>query len=175
MNKSLIDEEGEIWVDIPNYEGIYKISNYGRVKRLIGYKARKCRILSWCYHKKYIMVTLSKNAVHNRIMVHIMVAKLFLTNEYNYPQVLHIDNNPSNPRFDNLKWGTQSMNISEAYEQGRMGGEKSGRAVVNNEIVRQMKEKLNQGVGCRTVAKMFNVSSGCVFSIKQGKTWYKIK
>lgn len=47
--------------------------------------------------------------------VHILVAKAFLSNPNNYPIVMHKDNNKSNPRLDNLEWGTVSENTRNAY------------------------------------------------------------
>ncbi len=170
-NKSLIDEDGEIWVDIPGYKGVYTISNYGRVKRLAGFMAIKNRILAWCYHKGYIMVTLSVNAKHNRIMVHIMVANLFIANPNNYPQVLHVDNNPSNPRFDNLIWGTQSMNIIQAHKQNRMGGEKHGNSVLNIKIAAEIKKDLQRGETVLSISRNRNIPRATIYNIVYGKTW----
>lgn len=170
-NKRIENEKDEIWKIIPGYEKIYVISNHGRVKRLKGFKAKEDRILSWNWHKGYLMVTLCKNNQHNRIMVHIMVAKLFVPNPCHYSQVCHKDNNPSNPSFENLKWGTQSINIRDAHEQRRMGGEKHHNSILNIKKVRKIKEALAKGETLTTLSRKYCVGKCCISNIKTGKTW----
>lgn len=109
----------EIWKIIPGYGGFYKISNFGRVKRLITKYSPKERVLKWGYGRGYVLATLSKYAEKKRIIVHRMVARLFVPNPKKYPCVLHKDDDKGNPRCDNLFWGTQSDNIRDCHRKGR--------------------------------------------------------
>jgi hypothetical protein len=115
----------EIYKDIPNYEGLYMISNKGNVKSLPkgdGNGAR-VRILKSDLHGnsvKYLRVTLSKNGVTKRISIHRMVATVFIPNPDNKPCVNHIDNNGMNNNVNNLEWCTPKENMSHAAKQGRM-------------------------------------------------------
>lgn len=111
--------EGEIWKDINGYEGIYKISSYGRVMSLErnvkcplnGVRHIQSRIISNNIDKKgYHYTHLIKNGTRNRMAIHRLVALAFIPNPYNYPQIDHIDTNPSNNHISNLRWCTSSMN-----------------------------------------------------------------
>ena len=119
----------EIWKDIKGFEGLYQVSNLGRVKsldRLVwsGHTTyvRKSQILCSYKRHKYDRVRLYKNAKGTQISLHRLVAEAFIPNPNNYPMVLHKDDIQSNNKVDNLMWGTQSMNTKQAYENGRKMG-----------------------------------------------------
>ena len=107
----------EIWKDIDGYEGLYQISNLGRVKSLPRErKTRSCyitkeKILKQTKNRNgYWGITLHKDYKLKTIAVHILVAKAFVDNPNNYPIVNHKDENPSNPKVDNLEWCTVAYN-----------------------------------------------------------------
>ena len=98
----------EIWKDIEGYDGMYQVSNLGRVK---SFKNCKERILSSGTTKKnYKFVILSKNDIRKNFQVHRLVAMTFLPNPDNLPQVNHKDENPSNNNLENLEWCTAKYN-----------------------------------------------------------------
>ena len=113
----------EIWKDIIGYEGLFQISNKGRIKRLasIGIYKKSEKILNTNYTDKfgYKRVSLLKNGTYNTFGIHRLVAQAFLPNPNNYPVVMHLDNNPSNNCVDNLKWGTQLQNVLQCVADGR--------------------------------------------------------
>lgn len=120
----LLNEE---FRDIVGYEGLYQISNYGRVKSL---KIRnsvnihnQTKILKQCESKfGYYIVNLSNKSQR----VHRLVALTFIPNLENYYCVNHIDGNKHNNKVDNLEWCTSSYNNYEAYRLGlRQGGFKN--------------------------------------------------
>ena len=119
----------EIWKDIQGYEGLYQVSNLGRVKslgrfiesRLKGvdkvWKAE--RILKTCKRTNgYIGVGLRKNGKGKNFNIHRLVAIAFLDNPENKPQVNHIDGNKKNNNVSNLEWVTNSENQKHAYKHG---------------------------------------------------------
>lgn len=111
----------EIWRDIPGYEGLYQISNCGRVKalpKLQGYIMRSERILTPVVCKGYLIVHLSKNGIVKNTLVHRLVAETFIDNPDNLPVVNHIDGNKQNPKVNNLEWVTQSENVKHAFKLG---------------------------------------------------------
>lgn len=129
----------EIWRDIEGYEGLYQVSNLGRVKsveRFVAYKdgriyKYKSQIKKQLIDstKQYWIVCLSDNRKNPRkkiFYVHILVAKAFLPNPNNYPLVMHIDqknlryDNECNNFVDNLKWGTPKQNASQDVVRKRM-------------------------------------------------------
>lgn len=109
----------EIWKPVVGYEGVYEVSNLGRVKSLprwhengrCGYMT-KGKILKQRLNKGYLCVTLIQNNKRKHCDVHRLVAKAFIPNPNNYPCVNHKDENPNNPRWDNLEWCTVAYNNS---------------------------------------------------------------
>ena len=106
----------EIWKDIKDYEGLYQISNYGRVKSLPRMmKSRKCEEIiktPSVLPKGYLKVSLCKNGKIKYFFIHRLVAEAFIPNENNYPCVNHKDCNTSNNNVHNLEWVTYEENNS---------------------------------------------------------------
>lgn len=105
------DADPETWRDIPGWEGIYQISNLGRVKSCKVIPSGKVMRLS---NKTgdYIRIVLQKKGRKNEThLVHRLVAKLFLPNPSNLPIVNHKDGNKQNNSVSNLEWCTNSYNV----------------------------------------------------------------
>lgn len=112
----------EIWKDIKGYEGLYQISDLGRVKRLEGKRydrnqILKERIVKTTYPKNgwYPYLSLCKNGVYKNFHIHRLVAEAFIPNPSNYPCVNHIDGNKQNNDISNLEWCTFQHNNIEAF------------------------------------------------------------
>lgn len=108
-------EMQEIWKDIKNYEGLYQVSNYGKVKSFPrkGTQAKEERILKVSYtYNGYERVNLCKNNKNKLYLVHRLVAETFILNPNEYPQINHIDENKQNNKVNNLEWCTRSYNIN---------------------------------------------------------------
>lgn len=118
----------EIWKDIEGYEGLYQVSNLGRVKscqKVVrskgGFRRLQSKILSPQTNKKrnfYFFVRLQKNGKAKPFFVHRLVACAFIQNPKNLPQVNHKDGNKRNNLVENLEWCTASGNIQHAYSNG---------------------------------------------------------
>lgn len=106
----------EIWRDIKEYEGLYQVSNIGRVKSLFRYK----KILKLYKDKDgYLYVKLYKNKKAQHSFVHRLVAEAFVENLYSKPIVNHKDFNRENNIIDNLEWCTEKENINYSSNIGR--------------------------------------------------------
>lgn len=114
---------GEIWKDIAGYEGLYQVSNVGRVRSLKRsvfvrnrnkYKTLKGSIKTGCYELKngYHVVSLYKDGIGKRFFTHRLVAVAFLENPLNLPQVNHKDENKKNNSVDNLEWCDAKYNTN---------------------------------------------------------------
>lgn len=105
----------EIWKDVIGYEGIYQVSNLGRVKSL-----DRDVLCNGRYHKHikgqtlkgsigrygYLRVSLCRKSVD----IHILVARVFVENPHNYTDVNHKDENKLNNKADNLEYCTKEYN-----------------------------------------------------------------
>lgn len=103
----------EQWKDIEGYEGLYMISNLGRVKSLNYNNTKKEKILkSGDNGLGYKFVNLSKNNKIKRYYVHRLVALAFIPNDdiENKTVVNHKDENPRNNHVENLEWCTIEYN-----------------------------------------------------------------
>lgn len=104
----------EIWKNIENYEGIYQVSNKGRVKSLNYLRTGKERILKSAPYDKYghQQVQLCKNCVRTFKTVHRLVAEAFIPNPDNKPCIDHINCDPTNNYVENLRWCTTKENCN---------------------------------------------------------------
>lgn len=102
MEKKYINE---IWKPIKGYEGLYEVSNLGRIKSLNYNHTGKEKILKPTKDRYgYLQVTLCKNNIKKQYTVHRLVAEAFIDNPDNLPQVNHKDENKQNNNVDNLEW-----------------------------------------------------------------------
>lgn len=120
-------KSNEIWKPIPNFEGLYEVSNLGRVKRLDkyincrNYKKRllKEKIMKPIRHRDgYNYVRLYNNKKIKIVSVHRLVAETFISNLENKSQINHIDGNKTNNNVNNLEWVTPKENIQHAIKNG---------------------------------------------------------
>ena len=108
-----------IWRDIEGYEGLYQVSNEGRIKSLKRHHVRNDRILKQSKDKdKYKRVDLRKDNVSAIKRVNRLVAKAFIPNPNNYPVVNHKDENKENNSVDNLEWCSISYNNDYGSRNG---------------------------------------------------------
>lgn len=103
--------ESENWKEIDGYDGMYQVSDLGRVRSL---KFGKVRVLraSKCING-YLMVGLWKDGKQNSVSVHRIVASAFIENDdESKNQVNHKDENKQNNRVSNLEWCTAQYNVN---------------------------------------------------------------
>ena len=119
----------EIWKDIIGFEGIYEISNLGRIRRI-----KTGRILStrrtdgW-----YITVTLYKDKKRYGKSLHRLVAETFVPNHYNLPEVNHIDEDKINNRADNLEFCDRKYNNNYGSRMDKIRDTKLKNGHINEE------------------------------------------
>jgi hypothetical protein len=119
----------EVWKDIEGFEGLYQISNYGRVRSVDRYIIHKGKTSTWKQFKKgkiinpvlddkgYYIVRLKKDKKYHK-KVHRLVAEHFLPRVEGKDYVNHKDGNKLNNHVDNLEWCTFLENIQHAYSMG---------------------------------------------------------
>lgn len=113
----------EEWRDVIGFEGLYQVSNLGRVKGLdrlvdtninnVDKRISKGKLLKPQFNNKgYKRVNLCKNGTFKSVFVHRLVAEAFIPNPNNYPVVNHKDENKQNNCVENLEWCTQKYNMN---------------------------------------------------------------
>lgn len=118
----------EIWKDVKGYEGLYKVSNTGKVYSIISNKILK----SPTCKTGYCIVVLWKNKKPRSFRLHRIVAENFLSNKNDYPVVNHKDGDKTNNKLDNLEYCTYSYNEKHAYKNGLK--EPRGKAILQYDL-----------------------------------------
>lgn len=171
----------EEWRDIVGYEGLYQVSNLGRIKNI---RTPVCSdrgndLTEICLVKPSLQklkrnyfryrVNLWKENKPKTFKVHRLVATAFILNPLNKPQVNHIDNNPLNNNVKNLEWCTILENMEHSKKQGRMNvGRKNGMNKFSEQTIQQiLLSKENKSL----LSKKYNISISYINSLKRGTNW----
>lgn len=99
----------QIWKNINGYQGLYQVSNIGRIKTTTNHYWHR-QIIRKPKIRKYAEIPLVLNGKTKWFMVHRLVAQAFIPNPQNKPQINHKDGNKLNNSVDNLQWCTESEN-----------------------------------------------------------------
>lgn len=175
-----MENEIEIWKDIAGYEGLYQVSNFGRVRSLkrvfidtIGRTRHFNEIILNPKLKNgsnYLIVSLYKHIDHKHISkdyhIHRLVAKAFIPNPDNLPQINHKDENKLNNRIDNLEWCTQEYNLNYGTRLKRLAKSKSKPVlcVETGIIYPSINEASKMTNICRTsISKVLNKKTPAVY------------
>lgn len=96
----------EIWKEIVGFEGLYWVSNFGRIKS-------KRKIRKICTSKcGYSVVNLSNSKTFKKFYIHRLVASAFINNPNNYNEINHKDENKTNNSVENLEWCDRNYNCT---------------------------------------------------------------
>jgi len=179
-NTSLISMVGEEWKDVVGWEGVYCVSNYGRVKSLgrivEGGRSRKQKVKEvikkqWLLNG-YPAVTLNRGKYKTNITCHLLVAKAFIPNPLNKAHVNHIDLNKLNPNVSNLEWCTPSENVLHAIKNGRV---RIGVNKVNSKLsVSDVMFIVNSNETSGVLSSKFNIAKSSIKAIRNGRSYTNI-
>lgn len=170
--------QGEVWKSVVGYEGIYEVSNMGRVKsltRVIINKGRPCCLKEIILktpvgNRGYPVV----NLMGKSATVHRMVANAFLPNPDNKPEVNHLDGSKTNNRVENLEWNTGTENQIHSYATGlRISAKLSDRYNAKPIRVYDLAGKFIGEYGCLTLAaKDLGLLCSGISNVLNGRTKY---
>jgi hypothetical protein len=155
-NLSLVDIEGEEWMDVVGYEGLYRISNMGRV-----FIVKKGVMMTLKNNKGYKYVSLSKNDKKKQFAVYRLVAIHFIPNPNNLPEVNHKWGIIWDNRASELEWYTHGDNMRHAYSMGLNNNFKISIPQANEIRAKYVPIKYNY----RMLAEEYGVSIGIVLLI----------
>lgn len=135
-----MENQEEVWKDVPGYNGVYQASNLGNIRsvRMIGIKntnlkRQKIKILRLIENSGYKRINVSVNSNKKWKLVHRMVLSAFVPNPHNLPFVNHKDGVRGNNHIDNLEWCTAKENQRHRFDTlGQVG---VGRKLKKEDIV----------------------------------------
>lgn len=186
MEKENKFEIEEIWKDIPCYEGLYQVSNFGNV-RSITFRNCKCtknriKNLKLTFDKRnYLRVSLYKKGKMNTFQVHRLVALTFMPDKSNFKsmpeedrnkinldklEVNHKDEISNNNKLENLEWCTRAYNSHYATGIKRMGIAHRKEVIqktIDNNIIRKWNS-------IKEASESLNICNVAIFNCCKGKS-----
>jgi len=174
----------EIWKEIKGYEGLYEVSNYGRVKNANGLILKPGD-----NGRGYMFVNLKHTGLSKSFYVHRLVCIHFLENPNNKPDVNHKDCNKSNNHVDNLEWVTKEENMRHASNNGLLytseyqkmrtsianRGESQKNSKLTEDDVLEIRRLHSEGLTHKQIAmEIGKVKRQCIGYIVNRKTWRHI-
>ncbi len=177
-----IDLPNEIWKDVVGYDGLYMISNMGRLRSLPrltmacsgGWFYTKDILISQATSKGYKLAALQIDGNRQTKSVHIMVGESFVPNPENKPYINHKNGVKSCNIYNNLEWSTQAENVRHAFKNGLVGarnGEKSPVSKLKEENILEIRKREYDN---NELAMKFNVTPQCINAVLKHKTWTHI-
>jgi len=170
------------------FEGKYTVNEYGEINSLPRTakhntpnnirKVPEKKIAYWYNHRGYAMVSLHLDGKKIGIPVHIIVAKAFIPNPHNKPEVNHIDGIKTNNHYSNLEWNTRQENQTHSIEV--LGKHHAGEAHYNAKLtceqVIEMRRLFATGDYSKAeIGRMFGVHKNHAIKTISGKIWKTLK
>lgn len=173
----------EVWKDIKGYEGLYQVSNLGRVRSLdrhikrvskrgaVIYQFHKGRVLSPKTTKSgYLEVQLFDSNSNGKMWrVHRLVAKTFIPCTDSTLEVNHIDENKLNNEVENLEWCNRQYNTNYGTRNQKIGIANIYRAKISSKDIEKMKSLRDNGIRVREIAQMFDISTNYTYDLLSGR------
>lgn len=173
---------GEIWKDIPGYEGRYQASTMGRIRSLDRMVRGVCHFTGKEFYRKvkgqilrpgrfckcgHVSVVLGHGAIGSP--VHQLVMKTFVGEPPEGMEVLHENGDPTDNRLENLRYGTRTENILDVFRQGKAWRK------LSVDDVQAIRFGFYCGISGVELSKMFGVSQSIISAIRKGRifSWLK--
>ena len=169
----------EIWKDIEGYEGLYQVSNLGRVKsleKIRGVQFQKEKILiPQTIKGGYLRIGLSKNGKSTKFLIHRLVAEAFIPKHFT---VNHKDGNKTNNSLDNLEWVSQKENNIHAYQTGlKPHGTQRKDAKLNEQQIKEIRSNYipnDRNYSTRSLAQKYGVHPSIIQRVVNNKAYKNI-
>lgn len=221
MDEEYYRNAREIWKDIFGYEGLYQVSDFGRIKRLIikfnndqilaiislknknlshseiarqtninrmsvrrvlkdpqKYLDQAIILKSWtCNKYGHLCVSLSKNNIEKKCLVHRLVLETFISSCPEGFEVRHLNGDPRNNNLNNLKYGTSKENTQDSIKHKTfICGSKSKHAILNDAKILEILQLIEEGdLTQNEIACRYGVSPQTICDVKKGRIWKHVK
>jgi len=179
MKDTVLAAAEERWLPVVGYEGLYEVSDWGRVKsleRLVkhsreGHQLLSSRVLRPACNIRsgYPYADLRENGKRRAIPVHRLVLEAFVSLRPEGMECCHNDGNPANNRLENLRWDTRHSNHADKLRHGTHNrGENHCRSKLNaNQVLAIRADPRLQ----REIAVDHGICQGTVSQIKRRERW----
>lgn len=157
----------EKWKDIHGYEGIYAISNEGRV---FSYRTNKI-LKPGIVKRGYLRVTLCTNGKEKYVYIHRLVADAFVKGYEEGKEVNHKDGNVKNNKAENLEWVSRSENIIHSYKHLNRVSPAKNKKIAEKLTEQQVHEIRFTNKPASELAKKFGVTKRTIYSARSGHTY----
>lgn len=176
----------EKWKPVVGWEGIYAVSDCGRVKSLPRWvRSRNRHGVMVCKRRGMLLKPASEKYGHQRVCltahgnfkryyVHQLVLTAFVGPCPKGMECCHQDGNPKNNAPSNLRWDSRKANMEDSVRHGTAigpRGELAHAAKLNPRKVRLISALLADGVSQRKIAARFGVSQATIWAIGSGHSW----
>lgn len=158
----------EQWKAVAGYEGLYEVSNHGRVKGPKGLIKPKVS------NNGYARTELWKKGERWRPTIHRLVAQTFIENPENKPQVNHLDGNKLNNTVSNLEWCTAQENMLHAVALHKRHGANSCTAKLTEREVIAILVMLEKGVHGKWLADIFGITNAQITNLRLKRQWREL-
>ena len=163
----------EEWKDIIGYEGLYQVSNMGRVKRC---NAIRLKAITQRKDNGYCVVTLHRNNKGTTRYIHRIILEAFVGPCPEGMECRHLDGEQKHNVLSNLTWGTHYENAQDTTKHGNhfqpdCRGSKHGEAKLTEDDIPRIRHLLEMKVIQKEIAEQFGVSQGLISRIKLRKNW----
>ena len=155
----------ELWLPVREYEGLYEVSDHGRVRGPKG--DVKPKPTNSGYHRTEFW----RKGQRRRPSLHRVVAQTFVANPDEKPQVNHLDGNKLNNKASNLEWCTASENMIHAVMLHNRTGENVSTSKLKSDEVIAIRVLLTKGVPGQWIADLFCITNAQISHIKNNQHW----
>lgn len=165
----------EQWKDIEGFEGMYQVSNTGKVRSF-----RRCakgrELTPWYAKNGYCQVYFVVDNKRIAKKVHRLVAQAFIENPESKPEVNHVDGRKENNHVSNLEWSTRQENMNHARKTGLLddNGENSKNAKLTNDQAEQIRKEFvprHKEFGAVPLALKYGVGRKVIERIVKGQSY----
>lgn len=167
-----------IWLDVAEFEGIYKVSEFGDVFSQVRNGTKGGLLKPSIDRYGYKKVTLNKNNKPYFFTIHRLVAIAFIPNEHGKKTVNHKDGNKLNNHHKNLEWATNEENMDHSFEIGKQKNPKQPIVAIDTKTGEEFifpshkeagrKLKIDQGNISKVVRGEYNQANGFIFKRIEG-------